>query len=91
MSLSIFNKVFPPLSGIVLPSCRSALWAVVAESARTTSAAIASVTSAGALMPERPGEPNALLVMVLMVMRGLPIVGRHGGHACCSCLRVSLK
>ena len=42
-----------------------ALW--VAESARTTSAtiALASVTSAGALMPERSGEPNRLLVMVL--------------------------
>jgi hypothetical protein len=88
---SIFSQVFPPLSAVVLPSCRPALWAVVAENARTTSAAIAlaSVTSATALMPERPGEPNKLLVMVLMVM-GLPpsyIVGRH---ACYSYLWVSL-
>ena len=77
-----------------LPLWRSALCAVVAESARTTSAAIAlaSVTSAGALLAERPGEPNSLLVMVLMVM-GVPpssMVGRHDGHACCSYLRVSL-
>jgi hypothetical protein len=37
-------------------------------------------------MPERPGEPNKLLVMVLMVM-GVPpfsMVGRHDGHAWCS-------
>jgi hypothetical protein len=54
---------------------------VVAESARTTSAtiALANVTSAAALMPERPGEPNRLLVKVLIVM-GVPplsMVGRH--------------
>jgi hypothetical protein len=39
-------------------------------------------------MPERSGEPNKLLVMVLMVM-GVPpfsMVGRHDGHACCSYL-----
>jgi hypothetical protein len=44
-------------------------------------------------MPERSGEPNKLLVMVLMVM-GVPpfsIVGRHDGHACCSYLGVSLE
>jgi hypothetical protein len=59
---------------------------VVAESAKTTSAsaakALASVTSAAALMPERSGEPNKLLVMVLMVI-GVPplsMVGRHAGH-----------
>jgi hypothetical protein len=75
-----------------LPLCRSALWAAVGESAKTTSAsaaiALASVTSAGALMPERPGEPNKLLVMVLMMM-GVPpcsMVGRYDGHACCSYL-----
>ena len=54
---------------------------MVAESARTTSAkiALANVTNAGALMPERSGEPNKLLVMVFMVM-GVPplsMVGRH--------------
>lgn len=75
--LSSFSQVFPPFSGVVLPLCRSALWAALAESARMTSAtsaaaiALASVTSAGALMPERPGEPNLLLVMVLMMM-GVP-------------------
>ena len=74
--LSSFSQVFPPFSGVVLPLCRSALWAALAESARMTSAsaaiALASVTSAGALMPERPGEPNnTLLVMVLMMM-GVP-------------------
>src|SRR5215218_6551831 len=83
VSLSIFSQVFP-LSSTALPLWRSALWAVVAESARTTSAtiALANVTSAGALMPERPGEPNKLLDMVLMVM-GVPpfsMVGRHNGH-----------
>jgi hypothetical protein len=39
-------------------------------------------------MPERPGEPNKLLVMVLMMM-GVPpcsMVGRYDGHACCSYL-----
>src|SRR5215208_5562913 len=95
VSLSSFSQVLPPLSAIVLPLCRSALWAAVADSARTTSAAIAlaSVTSAGALTPEQPGEPNKLLIMVLMVM-GLPpfsMVVRHDGHACCSYLRVSLE
>jgi hypothetical protein len=51
--------------------------------------ALASVTSAGVLMPERSGEPNKLLVMVLMMM-GLPpfsMVGRHetaklAAHTC---------
>jgi len=44
-------------------------------------------------MPERPGEPNKLLVMVLMVIGvpPLPMVGRHDGHACCSYLGVSLE
>ena len=44
-------------------------------------------------MPERPGEPNKLLVMVLMVI-GVPpfsMIGRHDGHACCSYLRVLLE
>src|SRR5215217_7932700 len=95
VSLSIFSQVFPPLSAIVLPLWCSALWAAVAESASTTSAAIvlANVTSAGALMPERPGEWNKLLVMVLMVMSVPPfsMVGRHDGHACCSYLGVSLE
>src|SRR5215218_2231878 len=97
VSLSIFSQVFP-LSSTGLPLWRSALWAAVGQSANTTSAsaaiALVSVTSsAGALVPERPaGEPNSLLVMVLMVM-GVPpssMVGRHDGHACCSYLRVSL-
>ena len=60
----------------------------------TTSAtsALANVTSAGALMPERSGELDKLLVMVFMVI-GVPpfsMVGRHDGHACSSNLRVSL-
>jgi Trk-type K+ transport system membrane component len=67
-----------------LPLWRSALCAVVGESARTTSAtiALANVTSAGALMPEQSGEPNKVLVMVFMVI-GVPpfsMVGRHDGH-----------
>ena len=45
-------------------------------------------------MPERPGEPNRLLVMVLMVM-GVPpfsMVGRHGGHELAAhTLRISLE
>src|SRR5215211_7874847 len=74
------RQVFP-LSSSALPLWRSELCAVVAESASTTSAtiALANVTSAGALMPERPGKPNRLLVMVLIVM-GVPplsMVGRH--------------
>jgi hypothetical protein len=78
--LSTLSQVFP-LSSTVLPLWRSALWAAVAESASTTSAtiALANVTSAAALMPERSGEPKKLLVMVFMVM-GVPpfsMVGRH--------------
>ena len=70
-----------------LGHCGPAMW--------QTSAAIAlaSVTSAAALRPERPAGPNTLLVMVLMVM-GVPpfsMVSRHGGHACCSYLRLSLE
>src|SRR5215216_3087879 len=72
VSLSIFSQVFPPLRAIVLPLWRSALWAAVGESASTTSAsaakALASVTSVGALMLERPVGANKLLVMVLMMM-----------------------
>jgi hypothetical protein len=70
VSLSSFSRVFPPITGVVL-AFRSALWAGVADSARATSvsaSALASVTSAAALMPARPGEPSALLVMVLMVV-----------------------
>jgi hypothetical protein len=40
-----------------------------ADNARTTSAiGHASGTSVAALMPDRPGEPNALFVMLLTVM-----------------------
>jgi hypothetical protein len=44
-------------------------------------------------MPERPEEPNTLLVIVLMMM-GVPpfsMSGRNNGHVCCSYLRVSLE
>src|SRR5215217_6888990 len=78
--LSSFSQVLP-LNARALPLWRSELWAAVAESASTTSAtiALANVTSAAALMPERSGEPKKLLVMVFMVM-GVPpfsMVGRH--------------
>jgi hypothetical protein len=43
-------------------------------------------------MPERSGEPDKLLVMVLMMMGVSPFSmgGRDDGHFCCSYLWVSL-
>ena len=96
----IFVYLQPGLSAQLDSFAVMALGALcgVGESAKTTSAsaaiALASVTSAGALMPERSGEPDKLLVMVLMVI-GVPpfsMGGRNYGHELAThTLRLSLE